>query len=65
MRVLGYKEAFLEAGGEIAWHPAHMKNRYRRWVENLSWDWCISRQRYFGVTFPVWTCDGCELLLAA
>ncbi|MCB8966691.1 MAG: class I tRNA ligase family protein [Ardenticatenaceae bacterium] len=65
IRVLDHKEAFLEAGEEIAWHPAHMKNRYRQWVENLSWDWCISRQRYFGVTFPVWTCDGCgELLLA-
>jgi valyl-tRNA synthetase len=28
-------------------------------VENLAWDWCISRQRTFGVTFPVWYCDAC------
>jgi valyl-tRNA synthetase len=42
-----------------------MGTRYRQWVENLSWDWGISRQRYFGVTFPLWYCDACgEILLA-
>jgi valyl-tRNA synthetase len=59
IRVLDEKEAFLEAGEQIAWHPPHMKNRYREWVENLAWDWCISRQRDFGVPFPVWYCNGC------
>jgi len=36
-----------------------MKNRYIAWVENLKWDWCVSRQRYFGVPFPVWYCKEC------
>ena len=59
IRILDERAAFLEAGQRIAWHPAHMGARYAQWVENLSWDWCISRQRAFGVPFPVWYCAAC------
>jgi valyl-tRNA synthetase len=59
IRILDSRAAFLEAGERINWHPPHMGTRYRQWVENLNSDWCISRQRYFGVPFPLWYCAAC------
>jgi valyl-tRNA synthetase len=65
VRVLDQKERLLEAGRRIRWYPEHMRTRYEHWVENLQWDWCISRQRFLGVPFPAWTCRRCgEMLLA-
>jgi len=44
----------LERGRELQWHPAHMRSRYEHWVEGLTGDWLLSRQRYNGVPIPVW-----------
>jgi valyl-tRNA synthetase len=65
IRILDEKERLLEAGRKIAWYPEHMRTRYEHWVEHLQWDWCISRQRYFGVPFPAWTCRACGKTLLA
>ncbi|SEG37354.1 valyl-tRNA synthetase [Nonomuraea solani] len=48
------RRRLLARGGELAWHPPHMRVRYDNWVEGLTSDWLISRQRFFGVPFPVW-----------
>jgi len=54
VNLLDHREALLAKGAEVRWHPAHMQKRFEDWTRNLSQDWCVSRQRYFGVPIPVW-----------
>jgi valyl-tRNA synthetase len=60
IRLLDLKEPLLARGRELNWYPEFMRERYEQWVENLRWDWNISRQRFYGVPFPVWFCNGCD-----
>lgn len=54
IKYLDLKDKFIELGRDLKWHPEHMRHRYENWVNGLQWDWCISRQRFSGVPFPVW-----------
>ncbi|HEX8804100.1 MAG TPA: valine--tRNA ligase, partial [Acidimicrobiales bacterium] len=48
------KDELLARGKELAWWPDFMRVRYENWVNGLQGDWNITRQRFFGVPFPVW-----------
>jgi len=44
----------IEHGSALQWHPEFMRVRYENWVNGLTGDWLVSRQRFFGVPLPVW-----------
>ncbi|MFC6705981.1 valine--tRNA ligase [Flexivirga alba] len=48
------RKALVARGEQIDFHPAFMRSRYTNWVDGLNGDWLISRQRFFGVPFPIW-----------
>jgi valyl-tRNA synthetase len=54
VKVADKKEALTAKARECAWNPDWMRLRIEQWIDGLNQDWCISRQRYFGVPFPVW-----------
>lgn len=54
LNILDHKKEFIRQAELINWYPSFMKARYINWVENLNWDWCLSRQRSYGIPFPVW-----------
>ncbi len=65
VKSLELKEELIDRGREIKWKPDFMRIRYENWVNGLKWDWCISRQRFYGVPFPVWYCRKCGGIVLA
>jgi valyl-tRNA synthetase len=54
IKTVEYKDALITRGSQLQWHPEYMRHRFDNWVNGLTGDWCISRQRFFGVPFPLW-----------
>lgn len=66
IKYLDLRDKMLEWGKRLNWQPKHMFNRYENWVKGLQWDWCISRQIYYGIPFPIWYCAKCgEIIFPA
>ena len=65
VKYLDLRDEMIQWGKELNWYPDFMRHRYENWIRGLQWDWLISRQRFFGVSFPVWYCKHCHFEILA
>ncbi|MEM0129988.1 MAG: valine--tRNA ligase [Thermoplasmatales archaeon] len=64
IKTISFKEDVKRWAGKISWYPEFMRKRLEDWTDSLSWDWVVSRQRYFATPIPAWECENGHVTVA-
>ncbi|MEM3205303.1 MAG: valine--tRNA ligase [Thermoplasmatales archaeon] len=64
IKTISFKEDVKRWARKISWYPEFMRKRLEDWTDSLSWDWVVSRQRYFATPIPVWECENGHVTVA-
>ena len=64
IKPLAQKAIEAVESGEITIVPENYKQIYLNWMNNI-YDWCISRQLWWGHRIPAWTCEDCREIIVA
>ena len=59
LKIDSIKDKLLEANARIKWMPPSAREAEHNWLVDAV-DWCVSKQRFWGIPMPIWVCEKCE-----
>ncbi len=63
LKQVEFKERLLEIINKMKFYPKMHKQKLINWINSVTTDWPISRDRYYATEIPVWKCSACGKII--